>query len=173
MTGQSVPWMLLKSATFVNASTPQLNGGSDGRFLVCHCVQPATASRPGPVTRIIAKYWFDFDCAVEVETDSAGQSRLTIDGDGWPAAWPLPPGISAEEYYPDYPTLGQEEFEDFLLEVAANLAEPLVVQAIGTVNGRFPLSACEWRVAPGASAVAKVEFNSAFDFGASLALVTA
>ena len=121
----------------------------NGEFLVCHRVQPATARDPGPVPRIIAKYWFDFDCAVQIEMDSLGQSRLTIDGDGWPAAWPLPWGISAEEYYPEYPTLGQEEFEDFLLEVAAYLAEPLVVQAIGTVNGRFPLSACEWRVTPG------------------------
>ena len=91
--------------------------------------------------------------------------RLTIDGDGWPAAWPLPPGTSGEEYYPEYPTLGQEEFEAFLLEAAAYLVEPLVVQAIGTVNGRFPLSACEWRVRRGQRPWPRSSSRSAVDLG--------
>ena len=116
MTGRSVPWMLLKSTDFVNASTPQFNGGSEGGFLVCHQCNRPRLRNSNPVRQIIAKYWFDFDCAVGIETDSVGQARLTIDGDGWPAAWPLPPGTSGEEYYPEYPTLGQEEFEAFLLK---------------------------------------------------------
>jgi hypothetical protein len=128
---------------------------------------------PAQVLGIIGRYWFDFDCAVAIENDTEGQSRLSIDGDGWPAAWPLPPGISAEDYYPDYPTLGQEEFEAFLSEVAAFLMDPLVVQAIGTVNGRFPLSACEWRLAPCSTAVAKIEFTSAAESAAPLTLATA
>ena len=47
---------------------------------------------PTQVARIIGTYWFDFDCTVSVERGADGQHHLNIEGDGWPAAWPLPPG---------------------------------------------------------------------------------
>ena len=101
---------------------------------------------PTQVSQLIAKYWFDFDCSVEIEHDSDGQPRLVVDGDGWPAAWPLPPDTSGEEFCPDFDTSGQEEFTAFLAQIAPFLMEPLVVQAVGTASGEYPLSACEWRV---------------------------
>ena len=136
------------------------------------CNKPRLCDR-AQVLQIIARYWFDFDCEVAIKQDSDGQACLAIDGDGWPAAWLLPPDTSAEEYYPDYPTLGQEEFAAFLIEIAPFLMEHLIVQAIGTVNGRFPLSACEWRVAPGSNTVAKFEFTTPSESTAPLSLASA
>ena len=124
-------------------------------------------------TRIIAQYWFDFDIEVKISPDADGHACLHIEGDGWPACWPLPEGMSGEDYYPDYPTEGQEEFAAFLIEIAPQLAEPLIVQAIGTVSGRFPLSACQWRVEPGSSAVAKTEFTAPAQSDAHLSLASA
>ena len=128
---------------------------------------------PTRVQQIIAKYWFDFDCNVEVEPDSAGRQRLSMQGDGWPAAWLLPADTSSEEYYPDHVTPGQEEFAACLAEIAPFLMETLVVQAIGSSDGQFPLSACEWQVSPGSTAVAKIEFTSFAESEAPLALASA
>jgi hypothetical protein len=125
---------------------------------------------PTRVRQIIGKYWFDFDCAVEVEQGSDGQHRLSIQGDGWPAAWLLPPDMLAEEFYPDFDTSGQEEFAAFLADIAPFLMEPLTVQAIGTADGEFPVSACEWRVEPNSASVARFEFTS--DAEASLAMTS-
>ena len=125
---------------------------------------------PTQVLEIIARYWFDFECEVEVEQDADGQSRLSIHGDGWPAAWPLPPGTSQEDFLPDFDTAGDEEFCDFLTDIAPFLEETLLVQAIGTVDGHFPFSASEWRIHPGVTAVATIAFTSPAESGDLLLL---
>lgn len=103
---------------------------------------------PTQVLGIVGRYYFDFDLAVGVNRAADGQHHLAIHGDGWPGAWPLPAGTSPQAYEPDFATNGLEEFEAFLNEIAPFLAETLIVQAIGSVSGRFPLSACEWRIEP-------------------------
>ena len=113
---------------------------------------------PSRVQTVIDKYCFDFDLVVSV---NHGDCRLIIDGCGWPSAWRLPPNTSAEAYDPDYGTDGRKEFEAFLAEIAPFLDETLIIQSIGSASGRFSLSACEWRVAPGASNVEKTEISSA------------
>ncbi len=108
---------------------------------------------------IIAKYGFDFDCTVTIERDRLGQPRLSIDGDGWPCAWLLPSGGARAKFVPDYATADGKEFPTFLAEIAPLLAEPLLVQAIGTVTGEFPLHACLWRADP-AGSVRVTDFSS-------------
>src|SRR5258708_37586735 len=89
---------------------------------------------PAKVERIMYKYWFDFDCNVEVERDLHGKPRLVIDGDGWPCAWLLAPGTLQSDFFPDYVTSGDDEFKAFLTEIAPFLLEPLIIQAIGTTT---------------------------------------
>jgi hypothetical protein len=128
---------------------------------------------PTKVLQIMAKYWFDVECEALVEQDADGQHHLSIQGDGWPSAWLLPPGATPEDYYPDFDTPGQEEFAAFLTDIAPFLLEPLIVQAIGTATGEFPLSAGEWRVDPGSTMVTKTEFTVLAENPNSLVLVSA
>ena len=119
------------------------------------------SGRQGELIELTLTYGFrgfDFDLVVSV---NHGDCRLIIDGCGWPSAWRLPPNTSAEAYDPDYGTDGRKEFDSFLAEIAPFLDETLIIQSIGSASGRFSLSACEWRVAPGASNVEKTEISSA------------
>jgi hypothetical protein len=127
---------------------------------------------PTQVQQIIETYWFDFDFTVEIEHTPNGQHRLGIQGDGWPSAWLPPPGTPSEEYCPDFNTSGQEEFAAFLVEVAPFLVETLIIQAIGTADGEFPLSACEWRVEPRSATIARIEFITDAENAAPLAMAS-
>jgi len=113
---------------------------------------------PAAVQQILDQYRFDWDLLVEIATDDEGRSRLRIEGDGWPGAWVKSPDYSPDDE-PDFPTDGVKEFESLLSRIAPHLAEPLIVQAIGFNQGRFPLSACEWQVHPGWQTIAKTEFS--------------
>jgi hypothetical protein len=53
-----------------------------------------------------------------------------------------------------------EGFEDFLREVAPFLAEPLIVQAVGSENCRFPLAACQWLIEPGSKDIRCTGFSA-------------
>ncbi|MBM4073470.1 MAG: hypothetical protein FJ271_31785 [Planctomycetes bacterium] len=110
------------------------------------------------VQAIIGRHYFDWELEVGVEYDPTDdQQHLTIFGYGWPGAWEKPIGPLPKDWEPDFDGDGIDGFERFLKEVAAHLAEPLTVQSVGSVKCRFPLSACEWHVTPGA---AEIEVNS-------------
>jgi hypothetical protein len=128
-------------------------------LFVTTCNKPRLRD-PTKAQDILGRYWFDWDLAVEIEENACDQHRLTIQGEGWPAAWPMPDHCDRDHFQPDIDCDGLSDFERLLEEIAPCLDEPLIVQAIGTVDGRFPLSACEWRVAPGSGTVAKVKFTS-------------
>jgi hypothetical protein len=110
------------------------------------CSQPRLRD-PTRALDIIARYWFDWDLAVGIESEASGQQRLTIEGEGWPGAWKIPEHIP-DEFEPDFARDGSLDFETLLEDLAPCLAEPLIVQAIGSRGGRFPLLAAEWRIEP-------------------------
>jgi hypothetical protein len=118
---------------------------------------------PTEAARILAKYWFDFECDTLIEQDADGQHRLSFSGDGWPGAWLLPDGVSKDDHYPDFDMPEEEGFAEFLIDIAPCLADTLIVQAIGTATGEFPLAAVEWRIEPGSTTVAKTEFTSSVE----------
>lgn len=115
---------------------------------------------PTAVKAIIARHWFDFDFDVCVERAPDGHQLLKMEGDGWPGAWQIPAGASPDDFQLDFEQDELENFEPMLLAIAPFLAEPLIVQAVGTVKGAYPLNACQWRVEPCATQIEKVEFTS-------------
>jgi hypothetical protein len=113
---------------------------------------------PKALLQIIDRYHFAWDTEVSVETDpTTNQEVLSIFGYGWPGAWKVPDGLDQEDCELDYEGEGIEGFEQFLTEMAPYLADPLTVQSVGSVQCRFPLSACEWHVQPNAE---EVEVNA-------------
>ena len=48
-------------------------------------------------------------------------------------------------------------------QIAPFLAEPLVVQSVGFVNCRFPVSACEWRIVPEGTVLEINHFKHSLD----------
>jgi len=110
-------------------------------------------SNPEAVLRIMSRFHFGWDTAVNVEPETDSDTkRLVITGNGWPGAWRVPDGADPECEL-DYEGEGRESFEQFLKEVSPYLAEPLTVHAIGSINSQFPLSACEWHVLPGSPGI--------------------
>jgi hypothetical protein len=107
---------------------------------------------PTKVQEIVQEYWFDWDCEVRIE-QYADCAVLNIEGECWPDAWRRPVEDSSDGDLPD-------AFEEFLAAVAPYLEEPLIIQAIGTATGEFPLAACQWTVNPQSGVVSKVEFSS-------------
>ena len=104
--------------------------------------------------RILDRYFFDGDFQAEIQEDGDnGGSYLSICGYDWPGAWKIPDGVAKDGYEPDYELDPDEGFDEFLKEIAPFLAEPLTIQAIGTEKCRFPISACEWHVRPGATEI--------------------
>jgi len=104
--------------------------------------------------RIIDRYCFDWDLEIVIEED-----HLNLTGCGWVAAWKVPLGVDPDDFRPAYEDSAIEAFEDLLKDLASCLAEPLTVQSVGTVDGHFPLSACEWHVQPGSGNVETSGFN--------------
>jgi hypothetical protein len=104
--------------------------------------------------KIIDRYCFDWDLGVAVEPDpDSEQEYLVVSGGGWPAAWKIPTDVPPDDFRPDYEETSVDGFEELIKELATCLAEPLTVQSVGTVDGQFPLSACEWHVKPGVISV--------------------
>lgn len=123
---------------------------------------PVTASNDPKLTdheaveRIIADYFVDPDFNIDVGFDrESGAPYLFLYGDVWPEAWKLD-GVSRDEFDPygndDYER-GDDDFAQLLKEIAPYLAEPLTVQAIGSVKFRFPLASREWHIEPGGTEV--------------------
>jgi hypothetical protein len=109
---------------------------------------------PDEVQKLIERYSWDGEVVPFVRKDEGdGRAHLALHGYDWPGAWRIPDGTNAEEFEPDYDLHPADGFEEFLKEVTPLLAEPLTVQAIGSEHCRFPISACEWHVRPGDSAV--------------------
>ena len=79
-----------------------------------------------------------------------GQPCLSIYGGDWPGAWKIPDGVDKDNFELDYDADADEGFDEFLKAIAPCLAESLTIQSVGTENCRFPISACEWHVRPGA-----------------------
>ena len=99
--------------------------------------------------RVLERYGWDGDVTAEIRNDESDNSPyLAIYGYGWPCAWRMPEGVSREDFEPDYNDNSELGFEAFLKEIAPHLAEPLTVQACGSENCRFPISACEWHIGP-------------------------
>jgi len=98
---------------------------------------------------------------VEARISYQGESQpcLVIYGYDWPRTWRIPEGIDPTNFEPDYDQ--DDGLEEFFKEVAPYLAEPLTIQAVGSEKCRFPLSACEWHILPGAG---NVEINSFHHF---------
>jgi hypothetical protein len=113
---------------------------------------------PTKARDIIGRYRFDWDLSVEIETDTNGEHRLTIHGEGWPGAWRIPPECKPDEFEPNF--AGISDFEGLLEELAPCLADPLIVQAIGTVTGLFPLLANEWSISPGSRLIQRRDFSA-------------
>jgi hypothetical protein len=116
------------------------------------------------VERTIGSYYVDSDFNVGVAFDATtGEPHLFVYGYVWPEAWKLPEGVQAEDFDPYVPEVyeeGAEGFEQLLIEIAPHLAEPLTVQAVGNTKCRFPLSACEWTIEPGATSVTIHQFTN-------------
>jgi hypothetical protein len=115
------------------------------------------------VERVIAGFFFDPELKIGVAFDpDDGSPSLFIYGYRWPEAWEVPIGIPRDEFDPysdDTYEEGADGFIALLQELALYLEEPLIVQAIGNEKCRYPLSACEWRVAPGGTEVVVSEFG--------------
>ena len=105
------------------------------------------------VEKILASYYTDPDFQVGVGFDEeSGEPYLFAYGYVWPEAWKLPDGTKREVFDPceeDRYEEGDDGFIQLLLEIAPYLAEPLTVQAIGSIKCRFPLAAGEWHLKPG------------------------
>lgn len=130
---------------------------------------PVTASN-GPalknvpaVEAILARYYLDPEFHIGVAYDHAdGAPYLFVYGHVWPETWKLPEGVECDDFDPytsDLYEEGADGFVQLLKEIAPFLKEPLVVQAIGSIKCRFPLSASEWRIRPGAVQVEVNEFR--------------
>jgi hypothetical protein len=101
---------------------------------------------------VLDRYLFDGEVQAEIHKDTEnGQAYLEIAGYDWPGAWRIPEGVVKDEFEPDYDADPDDGFGNFLREIAPFLAEPLTIQAVGMQNCRFPLSACEWHIRPGAT----------------------
>lgn len=107
--------------------------------------------------RVLDRYFFDGDVQAEIRKDSEnGSPYLSVCGYDWPGAWRIPDGVAKDGFEPDFDVDPDIGFDEFLKEVAPCLGEALTIQAIGTENCRFPISACEWHVRPGAT---EIEIN--------------
>lgn len=113
---------------------------------------------PTRALEVIGRYWFDWDLAVGLASDTAAH-HLTIEGEGWPGAWQIPEHTPAELSEPDLAADGMPAFEAFLKDIACCLAERLIVQAIGSKSGRFPLLAAEWRIEPSSKRLRRRHFS--------------
>jgi hypothetical protein len=114
------------------------------------------------VAQIISRYFVSPDVSLGVGFEHhSGASYLYIYGDMWPEAWKMPLGVAPEDFDPytdeRYPD-GAAGFIELLQDLAPHLAEPLIVQAIGSTKCRFPLSACEWRIEPNGAKVVATSF---------------
>jgi len=94
------------------------------------------------VAQIISRYFLSSDFCLGVDFEHhSGASYLNIYGDMWPEAWKMPLGVVPEDFDPytdeRYPE-GADGFIELLKELAPHLAEPLIVQAIGSTKCRFP-----------------------------------
>ena len=126
---------------------------------------PATIPPEGPraVETIIARYWLDqeFNVGVGFNRDT-GQPYLFCFGYVWPEAWKVPEGVSPADFYPFEDEVyedGADGFTQLLQELAPHLAEPLTVQAVGSIKCQFPLSATEWHIEPNGTDVEINEFQ--------------
>ena len=131
-------------------------------------VAVCASNRPRPndpeaVRKILAAYHVDSDLRLGVEPHAQSHApQLFLYGYAWPEAWKLPTGVAAEDFNPfddEYDELGAEGFAQLLRELALHLEEPLTVHAVGCIQCRFPLSACEWHIEPGATVVEINEFR--------------
>lgn len=118
------------------------------------------------VERIIDGYYVDPDFSIGVDFDrDTGTPYLVMYGYVWPEAWKLE-GVSREEFDPydnDLYERGEDDFEQFLKEIAPHLAEPLTIQAIGSTKCRFPLASCEWHIEPGSQEVEVGGFRHSYE----------
>lgn len=131
---------------------------------VTTCSHPRV-KKPKAVERLIAKFYFDPDLNIGTAFDEEdGKPYLFIYGYLWPEAWKLPAGVSRDDFDPyssdDYEE-GGDGFLALLQELAPHLEEPLTIHAVGFTKCRYPLSACEWRIEPGATKVVVSEFGHA------------
>jgi hypothetical protein len=118
----------------------------------------------GAVDKVIARFAVDreLNFGTRVHRDSS-QPYLVFWGFEWPEAWPLPAGTAAADFDPyqdeNVYAQGADGFKELLRQLAPFLENPLIIQAIGNTGSLFPLSACEWRIEPGASRVEITEFR--------------
>jgi hypothetical protein len=115
------------------------------------------------VERVLAGYFVDPDFHIGVNYDhDTGEPYLFLYGFVWPEAWPLPEGMSPQEFDPyteDTFPEGAQGFTQLLKALAPHLTEPLTVHAIGAAKCSFPLSAMEWHIAAGSKRVKVTEFR--------------
>jgi hypothetical protein len=108
---------------------------------------------PHAVRAILSRFVWNEDLNIEIQADPDTEAPcLCIYGYTWPEAWPLPGGVRAEDF-DRYDDSVEEGFELRLEAVAAHLAGPLRVQAIGSEKCRYPLAACQWSIQPGCTQV--------------------
>jgi hypothetical protein len=126
---------------------------------VTACNGPRLSDSEGTQT-VIERYYWDGNVVPVIRKDKTdGQSHLALHGSDWPGAWRIPDGTNKEKFEPDSKLDPTDGFEEFLKELAPFLAEPLTVQAVGSAKCRFPVSACEWHVRPGETAVEVTGFR--------------
>ena len=127
-------------------------------FIAVTSSNEARLRRPNVAREILAGYFFDGEVEALIQ-DADGEATLAVCGYEWPGAWKLAEGSDE----PDWEEDSGDGFEQFLLEIAPYLAEPLVVQAVGAEACRFPLVACEWIVRPGARRIETNGFSGAVE----------
>src|SRR5262249_50188469 len=89
--------------------------------------------------KILDRYFWDSDVEAVSRSDAADKPPyLAVYGGDWPAAWKIPDGVSREAFEPNFDEDSGDGFEQFLLDIATYLAEPLTIQAVGTEKCRFP-----------------------------------
>jgi hypothetical protein len=150
------------AATFgAPAPQPLINARCEmATFVATTASNGARVKDADAAQRVLDRYVWDGGVEAVIRNDERdGTSRLCVYGTDWPAVWKLPTADYWNGFELDYDVDTGEIFEEFLRDIAPFLAEPLTVQTVGTEHCRFPISACEWHVLPGATTIEVAGFK--------------
>jgi hypothetical protein len=107
-------------------------------------------NNPEAVQKVLDSYHaYCSDVCFRLDSES-GTERLIFEGGDWPR---IIKASDSAEYGEENMAELDDSPEGLMLEISPYLKEKLIIQAVGTNNGRWPLAAAQWEIEPGGKTV--------------------